>query len=90
MIAYHTMTALRQAMNDAGLTEREMDTINHYPAYLMFSPVLFRLGVIYERLTSLRAFRSLRGTILCVFEKQPEPRLSTPGILTTRNRVGVS
>jgi len=64
--------------------------INHYPAYLMFSPVLFRLGVIYERLTSLQAFRSLRGSILCVFAKQPEPRMSTPGILTTRNRVGVS
>ena len=33
-------------------SEREMETINHYPAYLMFSPVLFRLGVLYERITS--------------------------------------
>jgi len=37
----------------------------------MFSPVLFRIGVLYERLTSLRPFRSLRGSLLCVFEKQP-------------------
>jgi ubiquinone/menaquinone biosynthesis C-methylase UbiE len=66
----NTMSALRKAMTAAGLAEREMDTINHYPAYLMFSPVLFRLGVLYERLTSLRVLRSLRGTILCVFEKQ--------------------
>ena len=49
-----------------------MDTINHYPAYLMFSPVLFRLGVLYERLTSPRLLRSLRGSILCVFEKPSE------------------
>ena len=65
----NTMSALRKAMTAAGLVEREMDTINHYPAYLMFSPLLFRLGVVYERLTSLRLFRSLRGSILCVFEK---------------------
>ena len=36
----------------------------------MFSPVLFRIGVLYERLTALRALRSLRGLILCVFEKE--------------------
>jgi SAM-dependent methyltransferase len=65
----NTMSALRKAMTAGGLVELEMDTINHYPAYLMFSPVLFRLGVVYERLTSLRLLRSLRGSILCVFEK---------------------
>lgn len=65
----NTMSALRKSLTAAGLVQREMDTINHYPAYLMFSPVLFRLGVVYERITSLNALRSLRGTILCVFEK---------------------
>jgi SAM-dependent methyltransferase len=65
----NTMSAMRRAMTAAGFREREMDTINHYPAYLMFSPVLFRLGVLYERLTSMKMFRSLRGSILCVFEK---------------------
>jgi SAM-dependent methyltransferase len=73
----NTMSALRQAMTAAGLVEREMDTINHYPAYLMFSPVLFRLGVLYERLTSLKALRSLRGSILCVFEKHDRERALT-------------
>jgi ubiquinone/menaquinone biosynthesis C-methylase UbiE len=66
----NTMSALRKGMKTAGLIVREMDTINHYPAYLMFSPVLFRLGVAYERLTSLRILRGLRGSILCVFEKE--------------------
>jgi SAM-dependent methyltransferase len=73
----NTMSALRRAMTDARLVEREMDTINHYPAYLMFSPLLFRLGVLYERLTSMRPLRSLRGSILCVFEKlESKPELT--------------
>jgi ubiquinone/menaquinone biosynthesis C-methylase UbiE len=65
----NTISSIRSALNSAGLVEMELDTINHYPAYLMFSPLLFRLGVVYERLTSLRPFRSLRGSILCVFQK---------------------
>jgi len=39
----------------------------------MFSPTLFRLGILYERLTSLNIFRGLRGSIVCVFEKPAEP-----------------
>ena len=66
----NTMSSIRKALTAAGLIEKHLDTVNHYPAYLMFSPILFRLGVCYERLTSLRPFRSLRGSILCVFEKE--------------------
>jgi len=65
----NTMSAIRRAFGSAGLVQKELDTINHYPAYLMFSPILFRVGVLYERLTSLQAFRGLRGSIVCVFEK---------------------
>ncbi len=65
----NTITAIRKALNSAGLIEKELDTINHYPAYLMFSPTLFRLGVLYERITSLEPFRSLRGSLLCAFQK---------------------
>ena len=64
-----------ESFGAAGMTEAAMQTINHYPAYLMFSPTLFRLGVLYERITSLRIFSSLRGSILCVFEK---PGQSSP------------
>jgi len=35
----------------------------------MFSPTLFRLGIVYERITSLNLLKWLRGTLLCVFEK---------------------
>ena len=65
----NTMGALRKTLKKAGFVEREMDTVSHYPAYLMFSPLLFRLGVAYERLTSLHSLRGLRGLILAVFEK---------------------
>jgi SAM-dependent methyltransferase len=70
----NTISAIRKAMSAAQLVERELDTINHYPAYLMFSPILFRLGVLYERLTSMNMLRSLRGSILCVFEKRSDAR----------------
>jgi SAM-dependent methyltransferase len=86
----NTVSALRKAMANAGLVEREMDTINHYPAYLMFSPLLFRLGVLYERLTSLKRLRSLRSSILCVFEKPDKARGLTSSDTGDRERLMVS
>jgi SAM-dependent methyltransferase len=65
----NSLSSLRKQLSSVGLTERELKAINHYPAYLMFSPVLFRLGILYERLTSLHSLRFLRGTLLAVFEK---------------------
>ena len=69
----NTLAAIRKAFTAAGLAPREIQTINHYPAYLMFSPMLFRLGVLYERVTSLKPFESLRGSMLCVWEKPVRP-----------------
>jgi ubiquinone/menaquinone biosynthesis C-methylase UbiE len=66
----NTVSKIRQGLKTAGLKECEIQTVNHYPAYLMFSPVLFRIGLLYERLTSLNLFASLRGSILCTFEKE--------------------
>jgi SAM-dependent methyltransferase len=65
----NTRRALARGLSGAGLRKRELHMINHYPAYLMFSPVLFRVGVGYERLTSMKPFAALRGSILCAFEK---------------------
>lgn len=69
--AYRANTAgtMEKLFSRAGFVRRELDMINHYPAYLMFSPFLFRLGVLYERITSLSMFRALRGSILAVFQK---------------------
>jgi ubiquinone/menaquinone biosynthesis C-methylase UbiE len=69
----NTLGTMRKSMQSERLVEIELATINHYPAYLMFSPVLFRLGVLYERLTSWEGLRELRGSILCVFEKPVAP-----------------
>lgn len=69
----NTITSIRKALYAAGFTQRELRTVNHYPAYLMFSPVLFRLGVLYERLTTHELLSPLRGTILCLFEKPGTP-----------------
>lgn len=83
----NTPSAIRKAMASAGLAESEVELINHYPAYLMFSPILFRLGVLYERLTSLNALRRLRGSILCVFEKRA-PGATVGGRDRTASRHG--
>jgi ubiquinone/menaquinone biosynthesis C-methylase UbiE len=75
----NTLSRLDRELLAVGLERRMLKAINHYPVYLMFSPILFRLGILYERLTSLAAFQCLRGTILCVFEKPaPDNRAASP------------
>ena len=69
----NTIGTLRKALEASGFKELEMRSLNHYPAYLSFSPVLFRVGVLYERLTSLESLKALRGTLLCAFQKQTHP-----------------
>ena len=83
----NTLSRIRGAFASAGFVPKELGTINHYPAYLMFSPVLFRLGVLYERITSLAVFRSLRGSILCVFEKTAQAD-STAGTMAEGGPAG--
>jgi SAM-dependent methyltransferase len=65
----NTPSALRKATASSGLREKQITSIAHYPAYLSFSPILFRLGVLYERMTLLECFSWLRGSLLCVFER---------------------
>jgi SAM-dependent methyltransferase len=67
----NTPAAIAKELESVGLRKTELRMINHYPAYLMFSPFLFRVGMAYERLTRLEMFKSLRAIILCTFEKDP-------------------
>jgi SAM-dependent methyltransferase len=85
----NTPRALGRALQGAGLCKCELHMINHYPAYLMFSPVLFRVGVAYERLTSMKPFAALRGSILCAFEKPHDASTHGAGI-AARQKVAVS
>jgi ubiquinone/menaquinone biosynthesis C-methylase UbiE len=70
----NSLSSLGSQLRAAGFKERVLKAINHYPSYLMFSPILFRLGALYEKVTSLACLENLRGTLLCVFEKDAHPR----------------
>lgn len=66
----NTSRDLERAMRAGGLVPRTIDLFNQYPAYLMFSPAAFRLGVLYERMTTRsRGLAWLRGWILAIAEK---------------------
>lgn len=88
----NTIPALRKIFRAVGLVERDLRGVNHYPAYLMFSPMLFRLGVLYERMTSLPAFECLRGLIVSIFEKpgqRTECTARTPALTNPRREVAI-
>ena len=75
--AYKTNTAadVRRLAAGAGLQMRRIDFLSQYPNYLMFSGILFALGMAYERLVSqVDALSALRGWILVTLEK-PGPAL---------------
>jgi SAM-dependent methyltransferase len=48
----NTPKALRTALLQAGFESAEIRTIESWPAYLVFNPVAFRVGVLYERLVN--------------------------------------
>ncbi len=55
---------------ESNLVPLKLHLFNQYPAYLMFSPFLFRLGIFYERVTSRFDFcAQLRAWILFVAKK---------------------
>jgi SAM-dependent methyltransferase len=65
----NTRRALRRVAAAAGLRVVRIDALRHYPYYLMFSPVLFRLGVLYDRVVTGLGLDSLQSTWLVVMEK---------------------
>lgn len=67
----NTRKDMLACLEAAQLIPRKIMFFNQYPAYLMFWPLLFRLGILYERLTSrYEALAQLRGWMLVVAEKQ--------------------
>jgi SAM-dependent methyltransferase len=68
----NTRPQVRAILERSGLECRTLELFNQYPSYLMVSPLLFRLGVAYERLTSRwEALAALRNWILIVGTKPP-------------------
>ena len=66
----NTRPRMRLMLERSGLDCDKVVLFNQYPSYLMVSPLLFRLGVLYERLTSrYETLASLRGWLLAVGRK---------------------
>ena len=65
----NTRRALRAIARTSGLAVTRLSAIPHYPYYLMFSPTLFRLGIVYDKLITGFGLDSLQSTWLVVMEK---------------------
>lgn len=66
----NTPRTMARAARDAGLVIVETRVCPHPPDYLKFSPVLFRLGVLFDRLTSLSPVtRLLQPSFLFVLRR---------------------
>ena len=63
--------AFRRIARQVGLEVVSIQGLRHYPYYLMFSPLLFRLGVWYDRLITRWGLDSLQPTILAIMKKTP-------------------
>ena len=74
----NTLRKMRSLLRDSGFMALKISLINQYPAYLMFSPTLFRLGILYERMTSrFESLAQLRGWILAVAQKTEDSARET-------------
>jgi len=66
----NTGADLRRIFSSAGFACESLRLLAHHPVYLSFSPLLYRLGIAYDKMT--RRFASLaflRGWILAHFRK---------------------
>jgi len=65
----NTRAALRRLASRAGLRITCIRAIRHYPLYLLFSPLLFRLGMLYDWLITWLRLDSLQSNWLVVMER---------------------
>jgi ubiquinone/menaquinone biosynthesis C-methylase UbiE len=66
----NTKKQITALLEKAHIAPLKTSLFNQYPAYLMFSSILFRVGIVYERITSRYVcLENLRGWILHVGKK---------------------
>lgn len=65
----NTSRALRRVAARSGLLIVRLQAIRHFPYYFLFSPVLFRLGMLYDWLVTGLRLNSLQSTWLVVMER---------------------
>jgi SAM-dependent methyltransferase len=68
----NTRGALRRVAADAGLVVERIEALRHFPFYFLFSPTLFRLGVLYDRLVTRLGLDALQSTWLVTMRKPVE------------------
>lgn len=85
----NTEREVKRTFTRAGFSVEKLVLVEKEPVYLLRRPVLFRIGVVYERLVnSSELFRHLRSNILGIFQK---PHRQTQGfVLPTRPTQQVS
>ena len=75
----NTAGALTRLLLRTGLIPVRIQLFNQYPAYLMFSPLAFRFGTFYERITSRFArLAPFRGWLLAEAERGEVPGSPPP------------
>lgn len=65
----NTRRSLRQVAARAGLRLVRCQPVRHFPYYFLFSPLLFRLGMLYDWLVTGLELDSLQSTWLVVVER---------------------
>jgi hypothetical protein len=66
----NSRSTLERLARRAGLTIDRLEYLHHHPAYFMFSPLLYRLATLYDRLVcGCEALAFLRAWLLGVLHK---------------------
>jgi SAM-dependent methyltransferase len=68
----NTRSALRSLARAVGLRVDKIEAIRHFPFYFVFSPMLFRLGTLYDYLITWLRLDSLQSNWLVVMTKDAE------------------
>lgn len=68
----NTIPAIQRLAREHGLEVLVLDAVRDYPSYLMFSPLLLRVGIAYEKLVTWLGIRSLRACFLVTLKKPGE------------------
>jgi SAM-dependent methyltransferase len=65
----NTRSAMTRLARSVGLVVVRQKALRHFPFYFMFSPTLFRLGMLYDWLVTRWSLDALQSTWLVVLER---------------------
>lgn len=65
----NTVAAFQKLADEAQFKFERVEPIRHYPYYLMFSPLLFRLGIFYDLTITALGLDGLQSNWLVVMER---------------------